>query len=303
MRDRLQRIFNIQKKINKELLHLTDEQKQIETQRFVLAATAELFELLEEINWAPWKKKKEIINTNIAEEAIDIFKFFLNICIVWGLDATSFMNEFERKSMVVEQRFKQMKALNIIKSKNTKVCAIDLDGVLVQYPEHWIKFINKQKSKKFRTLFDVKRALSNDEYLQLKHKYRETGFKMSVPIYPGANIFTRNLKSLGYSIVVLTKRPYKKYFRLFADTKISLDKKAIRYDAILFDQEKHKVIVKEFPHLEFMIEDNRNIANEVSNWGYKCFLMSNIYNQGSIGENVIRVNSYLEVLNAIKKNK
>ena len=47
--------------------------------------------------------------------------------------------------------------------------------------------------------------------------------------------------------------------------------------------------------MEFMVEDNRLIANIMSKLGYKVFLMNNEYNKGAIGENVRRVNNLLEV--------
>jgi len=304
MQDRLKIIFETQKKINESLLNLSENEKEERTQKFVLAAIGELYELLQETNWASeWKGKKDVIKLNILQELIDTIKFILNICLVQGFDDEMFMEEFERKSLVVEQRFKQMKALEKIKLDKTKVCAIDLDGVLVKYPDNWINYINKIKKTSFKTLFDVKKNIDKEEYMSLKHQFREEGYEGNAQLYEGSKEFIDKLKSLGYSIVILTKRPYKKYFRLFADTKINLDKAEIFYDAIIFNDEKHKIIIKEFPQLEFIVEDNRSIAAEVGNWGYKCFLVNNIYNVGNAGSNVIRVDSLNEIIKIITKDK
>jgi len=301
--DKLAKMFEIQKKINENLLNLNEKQKEEYSKQFILAAMAEFTELLNETNWADWKKRKEVIQTNIYEEIIDACKFLLNICLIWGMDEDMFFHEFERKSIVVEQRLRQMKELDLIKKNNSKVCAIDLDGVLVQYPEPFIKYVNEIKRTSFKSLYDVKKDISNKEYLQLKHSYRQDGMKLHVPPVDGASNFMNELKSLGYSVVILTKRPYKQYYRLFADTKINLDQSGIKYDAIVFDTEKHKAIVKELPQLEFMVEDNREIANEVGAWGYKCFLIDNVYNHGHINDNVIRVSGLSEILERIKNEQ
>lgn len=298
--DKLKKMFEIQRRINEKLIGLPIEERQQQTKQFVLAATGELYELLAEINWNDWKKPIDVIEANIIEEAVDVMKFLMNILLVWGVDDKIFFEQFERKSMVVEQRLKQFIVLKEIKESRTKVCAIDLDGVIVVYPDNWIRFINSKKGTYFINLYEVKKAIGNKEYLDLKHEYRQTGQKEYLPLNPGALSFVQKLKDMGYSVVIITKRPYKKYFRLFADTKKNLDGHGIPYDAILFDSEKHKVIVKELPNLEFMVEDNKVIANEVGSWSYKCFLMDNIYNQGETHPNVIRVKSFNEILDKLK---
>ena len=140
------------------------------------------------------------------------------------------------------------------------------------------------------------------EIMDIKDLYRKSGAKQGVKVHDCAKQLIAELKEMGYSVVLLTKRPYKKYLRIFADTKINLDNNGIQYDAILFDSEKHKVIVKEFPNLKFMVEDNKSIANEVGSWGTDVFLIDNIYNQGKLDQNVTRVNSLCDIPKIIKKS-
>jgi uncharacterized HAD superfamily protein len=297
-------MFEIQMRINEHLKDLTIEQKEEHTKQFVLATMVELTELLAETNWTTWKKPISVIESNVVEEAVDTLKFLMNIFIIWGLDENALFEAFERKSMVVEQRFKQFKVLKEIKESGKKVCAIDLDGVLVEYPNMFIEFVNSKMPKghvPFTNLFEVKKGITNEQYLEFKHMYRETGMKQHLPLNSGALRFVHKLKDMGYSVVIITKRPYKKYFRLFADTKKNLDGHGVPYDAILFDTEKHKTIVKELPQLEFMVEDNKTIANEVGSWSYKCFLMDNMYNQGDTHANVVRVKSFDEILEKLNE--
>lgn len=293
-------MFEIQKRINQDLLNITDiKVKQEKTKEFILAVMAETNEILEQINWAPWKKDFEVIRSNILEEVADDWKFLENILLIWGFTAEDFFKEYERKSAVVEQRFKQREVLKNIKSENKKVCAIDLDGVMVQYPEYFIDFINKEMKTKHVNLFDVRKSISNDDYMRMKDEYRQSGVKQTIPLREGAKEFIDFLRSEGYSIVIITKRPYKKYFRIFADTKTNLDNNGIHYDGIIFDTDKHKTIVKEFPQLEFIVEDDKNISNEIGEWGYKCFLIDNMYNKGKLNKNVTRVLTFKEIMENI----
>lgn len=300
MQDRLMKMFKMQRQFNCKIVNVKSiEEKQKWTKEFILAGMAEYVEALSEINWNTWKQKKPINSNNLVGELIDVQKFLINAAMFWTNDKEYF-KEFERKTQVVEQKARQNAELEKIKKHDKKVCGIDLDGVIVEYPLCFINFINKRTHKKFEDLYQVKKAFSNSKYLYFKDEYRKSGAKQNASVYNDSKVLIDSIKKMGYSVIILTKRPYHKYFRIFADTKICLDRNKIKYDAIIFSEEKHKKIVKEFPKLKFMVEDNRNIANEVGNWGYKCFLIDNIYNQGEVGKNVIRVKNLREIIQYVK---
>jgi len=296
----LKRMFEIQLKINSDKKNLDLKDKQAETKETILSMMSEINEILSEINWANYKTEKTVIKSNVIEEIVDVTKFLINLCIIWDLSPYEFMNEFVRKSAVVEQRIKQKKVLKNISTSSNKVCAIDLDGVIVKYPDVLLDMINEKFDTSYNNINIAKKNLDRQDYLDIKNRYRESGIKQSLPLVDGAKEFTDKLKDLGYKIIILTKRPYKKYYRIFADTKVNLDDNGIKYDAIIFDSEKHKKIMSELSNIEFMVEDNRVIANEISECGYKCYLLNNIYNKGEIDKNVMRVNALSEITNEIK---
>lgn len=186
------------------------------------------------------------------------------------------------------------------KLENTdKICGIDLDGVLVDYPKCWLDFINLKTGRNFKNLLEAKASLSYNEYRFLKHYYRASGYKRNLPAKPNATEFIQKLKEKEYKIFILTARPFDKYENLFADTIHWLQQYKIDFDGILFGKDKHIQILYHFPKLNFMVEDHRGIANLVANWNYKVFLLSNEYNIGEIHQNVIRVNNLLEILEYI----
>jgi uncharacterized HAD superfamily protein len=112
----------------------------------------------------------------------------------------------------------------------------------------------------------------------------------------GARTLIDYLKLKGYLIIVLTARPIYKYPEVFRDTLLWLRNNKIHHD-LLFGggKDKHIQILKYFPNLQFMVEDNSDIANNIAKTGYKCFLLNNIYNQGKIHKKVVRIKHLAEV--------
>ncbi len=52
-------------------------------------------------------KHIEVDRARLLEEWIDVFKYWLGLGNVWGFTLEDFVNEFWRKSSIVDERFKQ----------------------------------------------------------------------------------------------------------------------------------------------------------------------------------------------------
>ena len=310
--DKLAQMYKIQKEFNDNFIDpetASLEDKVSFTKEMLLHIVAEIDELLQATG--RWKKFRFLENkptiSGIKEELVDMLKFLLNVAVVWNITPAEIYEEFMRKSLVVEERFKWESLLYNLKSSD-KVVAIDLDGVLAKYPENWIEFINKKLHKNYTLqdfdccsipLPEVPRKL----YYKLKHEFRDRGYEsLYVEPFEDASYFTNKLKEMGYIIVILSARPYKKYKRIQSDTILWMKKNNIAYDAFLWDQQKHIRIVEEIPHLKFIVEDNLRIAEQIGALGYKCFLRDRPYNRAPIhSPNVIRVRTLYEVLEKIKE--
>ena len=184
-----------------------------------------------------------------------------------------------------------------------KICYLDIDGVLNNYPECWLEFIRmKLLPKDSRTeyiLGDLNRAKHNipyQEYKDLKWEYRESGYKETIPPNPDASRLTSDLRKLGYHIVIITSRPVKEHPSLFKQTINWLQKNKIEFDDLIFDEDKHIAVLKRYPHLIFGCEDHRYYANLVASWGYDMYLINNRYNSGEILPNVHRIDRLIEIL-------
>lgn len=307
--EELRKIWKRQKEFNVLLGNVGQNIKQKEalTKEFILHLITEAVEVLNEINWKIHRKKEydkinPIIDYNLKEELIDVYKYLLSIMQFWDMSPEEFVEEFHRKSNVVEQRYKQEKEINLLKTK--KVIGIDIDGVLADYPKSFIDFAEKETGMKFNLKTyniadELNKILGNKKGDAIKHKYRMTGQKRFIDVIPGAKQALHKL-SKKYKIVLLSARPVKKYKRIFPDTIEWLKNNNLKYDAILWDANKEEKVIKEFPHMQFMVEDVREHANKLAREGYKVYLIGKYYNKGITNKKVIRVKSWEEIINDLR---
>jgi uncharacterized HAD superfamily protein/NTP pyrophosphatase (non-canonical NTP hydrolase) len=286
---------------------MTPEEVQYWHEKYTLLLNKELYEALDETEFKPHRAiKGKMVRSNMAEELIDVFKYWMCLCQVHGFTVNDVVDEYHRKSNVVKQRFFQEK----IMSFDGKIAGIDIDGVLGDYPRSFVEFINEQlgTTYDYRTVksYDVGAALGlpPEVSASLKHMYRETGQKRFIPVIEGAKQFLDELKYMGYIVVLLTSRPYQQYKRIYGDTQYWLAEGKLQYDAILWDERKGERLIQEFGRdkVEFFVDDVGNFANGISDAGMKCYLINKPYNEDiQIKKNVCRVNNLREVLDIIKE--
>lgn len=309
MKDKFKKVYENQFEFNKKFLKdqgldIDNLSKKDFVDRFKDYSLHLIKEITEAINTLNFKmhriENKEDIKSNTTEELIDCLKFLLGLFNLCNVDYDNFVHEYWRKTNVVEQRYIQEHRLDALLN-NSNVVALDLDGVLCQYPMPWVNYINLTLNRLFDSLLEVKKEVDVVTYEKLKSDYRQCGIKKSNKPVKDASKLTILLKRYGYHIVVLTSRPYKKYYRLYADTLEWLNNNDIKYDTILFDEQKNITIVKMIPKLKFMVEDNVDYANDIASLNYKVYLISSEINEGKeCHENVIRVNDLESIINREK---
>lgn len=304
--EELKKIWKRQKEFNKKIGNYAKSQQQKETltKEFILHLITETVEVLNEINWKTHRKKQydkynPIIKENLQEELIDVFKYLISIMQFWDMSPEELVNEFHRKSDVVEQRYQQEKQMSLLRTK--KIIGVDIDGVLADYPKSFIDYAEQETGLKFNIekyniSGEMAKIIGEEKAKAIKHKYRISGQKRFIPIIKGVQEGLKILKKKGYKIVLLSARPIKQYKRIFSDTIEWLQKNKLVFDAILWDENKEDRVIKEFPHMNFMIEDVLENANKIAKAGYKVFLINKPYNKGKIEKKVIRVNNWEEIL-------
>ena len=99
--DKLDRIFSMQKALDDDITsrrHLEGFTPQEWIQKDVLAIIAELGELLDEVNFKWWKNPKEINAAAVQEEMVDVFHFFVSMCIRAGMSAEDLFHIYSEKN-------------------------------------------------------------------------------------------------------------------------------------------------------------------------------------------------------------
>ena len=99
--DKLDSIFAMQKALDEDITsrrHLEGFTPQEWIQKDVLAIVAELGELLDEVNFKWWKNPKEINTAAVQEEMVDVFHFFVSMCIRAGMNAEDLFRIYSEKN-------------------------------------------------------------------------------------------------------------------------------------------------------------------------------------------------------------
>ena len=180
-----------------------------------------------------------------------------------------------------------------------KVISIDIDGVLNNYPQCWIDYVNMYLGRLYQTKNDIKLALTEKLYQEIKDEYRNSGYKINLPVDRMAVEIIDTLKYKGYYVIVVTSRPIfnKNYPTLYNITKQWLCNNKINYDYIYYKYQKEFILDGRFEihlHIDDELEDAIEFARRNIN-----VLLYNKYSNCVIGghfENIFLINDIHEIL-------
>lgn len=269
------------------------------TKQFVLHVEGELHELLRETNWKMHRVGgTPVVMGNVLEEWVDCLKFLLGLANVWGFSAAQIEEEFLRKSQVVEYRYGMEQRLRAV-SPTDAIVGVDIDGVLNDYPEHFLSHVAEEVGRE-ETLAELRKIVGVKRYNELKDAYRQSGAKREQGVKPGAKELLDGIRSAGGTVVLLSKRPYWRFSRIYADTLEWLELNGLRFDAVLFHREKHRKIVDDFPGLVAMVEDDPAVVREVLSVGKPVVMVAGELNAGVEVPGALAVSGPEEALEAVR---
>lgn len=125
------------------------------------------------------------------------------------------------------------------------VVAVDIDGTLGDYHEHFYKFAvgwlgKVPPNEEFRDNL----GLDLRTYRQIKLAYRQGGMKRTMPVFFQAQVVTDTARKEGAEIWVTTTRPYNRLDNVDPDTQHWLDRHHVVYDHMLYDPDKYEELYK-----------------------------------------------------------
>jgi len=102
--DNLDKIFAKQYELQR-LMEFPMGEGQKGTKESILAIIVECTEVLDEINWKPWRKtRKTVDHDKLRTEITDILQFWVNCCFACGITPKDVMESLEAKWKINYER-------------------------------------------------------------------------------------------------------------------------------------------------------------------------------------------------------
>jgi len=177
-------------------------------------------------------------------------------------------------------------------NKNKECFSFDIDGVLNNYPDCWVEYINHQLGSSFNSKGEALNVLGDVEYDEIKDKYRSSGYKYTLEVNEEAKLLIDEL-SKKYCICIMTTRPFHKYLDMYDKTYEWLKCNNIEFDVLA---SKTDFNIKNNPNIKFHIDDELEHCKIYLQYGVKCFVKGRKDSRDNEEVNVIYVEDLLEVL-------
>jgi hypothetical protein len=270
-------MWKTQLDFNKRLFdidNLSETEKVRYTKEMLLHMLSEVDELLSATgSWKMHKNEGQIpLKSGITEELVDLFKYVINIAVIWNITPKDFVEMFSTKSEVVLYKLLTDKRLDYIRESGLPTILVDLDGTLNSYPKEWLKFFNDLRSRNCKTVEEAKKY---KDYANLHDVFREHDGELSFEVNTVLRSILNDIKTSypQVQVVVLTSRPVWRNKRYFADTLKWLRNNKVPFDGIVWGFDKAEE-VKRFENVVCVIEDDVVFANNLASSGIPVILLS-----------------------------
>lgn len=173
------------------------------------------------------------------------------------------------------------------------VVALDIDGTLGDYHGHFLRFAEGYVGREMPDAKEINPGLplykhmrvSRATYRAAKLAYRQGGLKRSMPVFPFADVLTREIRRAGAEVWICTTRPYLRLDNIDPDTREWLRRNHIQYDAVLFGEGKYAELLRQVGRDRIVaIADDlpEQIAKAAKLGILDIYMMDQPYNQSAI---------------------
>jgi len=256
----------------------TFEERTALTKEFTLHLISECAELLNASGtWKIHHKANQLEDhARMHCELIDIFKYWMSICQVWNTTPADLMDAYWWKSAAVRQRW----AEQWIHQLDRPFVVLDLDNVLCDYVQGFCDWcaVHRPGIVSAETLDRVRASrewlsaetmgLDYQTWAALKHEFRVSGGKRTLPLMPGAKDFVDWCRERHWAVVVLTSRPIDRYPSLYADTVDWVARHHLVVDFIWWGTNKRSKLLeregtaKTLSHVQFVVDDDPEFVEQ-----------------------------------------
>lgn len=167
------------------------------------------------------------------------------------------------------------------------VIALDIDGTLGYYHEHFLAFAAQWLQRPLPDTWDGREPFwrtlgtSKATYRQIKLCYRQGGMKRSMRVRLGAASLTRAVRAAGAEVWVCTTRPYLRLDNIDPDTRFWLRNNGIQYDGVLFGENKYRDLrdLVGIERVVAVLDDEPDQCRRAEGLGLPTRMMARQYNR------------------------
>lgn len=173
------------------------------------------------------------------------------------------------------------------------VIALDIDGTLLDYHSHFIRFARQWLGNEAPDVYgyDARMPLhkylgvSKNMYRRCKLAYRRGELKRSVPPldspYPNANELTHILRRWGCDIWLCTTRPYLSHDAVDDATRHSLRRNGVVYQGLIWGEHKYRELVRQVSRERIfgVLDDLPEMCNQAQSLGLRTAFARRPHNE------------------------
>jgi hypothetical protein len=291
------------------------------TKEMVLHLISECDELLRASG--AWKShRKQDIPENRAQilaELTDIRKYWMTVAQIWGFNEGELDDAYWRKSAAVRQRYVE----EWVHQLTGPIVILDLDNVLCDYPRGLVQWLRNTPWQDKVGASDAALTelaagvewidantlrVSPQIWMEIKHAFRTSGAKRTLPMRPKAAEFTRWCRDQGWTIIILTSRPIDRYPTLYDDTLSWLNQGAFAYDYIWWGFDKsHPINVRDIgKQVVFAVDDEEQFVQQYLKAGIRTYWMqrhNDLHPSKLDGEQLVCVTSVCDIMDKEKERQ
>lgn len=258
-----EQIWDDQLAFNRQLRPLpsTPEERAAQVKDFVLYTTSELFELLRVFKWKEHRAGEVRDNARqMDDELADILKCTLSLYQICGWTPERMIQAYWLKTAVVRQRYQE----EWIGEVQRPCAVVDIDNVLCDYVSgicDWLgmtysAYVAEWKQAGYINARSL--GVTEERWQDLKHEFRVSGAKRSLPAFGDAAPFLWALRRRNLQIVLLTSRPVDRYPNIYTDTLAWLQRYKLPFDYIWWATDKAEKVIESAlrPHIRLIVDDD-----------------------------------------------
>jgi hypothetical protein len=165
-----------------------------------------------------------------------------------------------------------------------RIVSFDIDGVLNNYPDCWLKYLNEKTQLSFESIFIAKEKIEVEKYKSIKDEYRLMGENSTYTISNNEMVQVINkFHDAGFYVIISTSRPLisLKYPNLYNHTYSWLLNEGVKFSELIYKDESLSYHTHLLDRILFHIDDEKKYIDAFKKFDIKSFLYSFVNKQSS----------------------